>query len=140
MKPICLLLLLSFAGCERETPFSKINLPLKGIDFKIEIAETPSQQSQGLMYRESLGKNEGMLFVFKKDQRLHFWMKNTTIPLSIAYIGSEGIIKEIKTMAPLSEETVSSSVPVRYALELRQGRFRELDLKEGDKILLPEDL
>ena len=75
-----------------------------------------------------------MLFIFEKDQSLHFWMKNTPHPLSIAYIDSNGIIADILDMTPFSEATVSSTRSVRYALEVPQGWFRKNGIKEGDKV------
>lgn len=92
------------------------------------------------MHRSSIGKNEGMLFVFERDQQLSFWMKNTEIPLSIAYISSDGTVREIYELTPHSERAVESNYAVRYALELPRGAFDRVGIGPGDSIPLPEDL
>jgi len=99
---------------------------------KAEIASTPEDRSAGLMYRKSLKDGSGMLFVFEKDQILSFWMKNTLIPLSIAYIASDGRIIDIKDMYPRNETSVTSSRSVRYALEVPQGWFSRAGVQAGD--------
>jgi len=103
---------------------------------RAEIARTPDEQQRGLMFRKSLADGRGMLFVFDREQILSFWMRNTLIPLSIAYIRSDGSILEIKDMIPLDENTVSSSRSVRYALEAPQGWFDRAGVKAGDRLLL----
>lgn len=105
-------------------------------EFRIEIAATAEERERGLMHREELGPDEGMLFVFPDSALRSFWMKNTIIPLSIAYISQEGRILEIHDMEPLSLSPVRSRFPARYALELNQGRFDELGITVGDRIQL----
>lgn len=105
-----------------------------------EIAEGTSETSRGLMAREELGENEGMLFVFDSEQPLNFIMENTLIPLSIAYMDSEGRIVNILDMEPLSEETYSSEEPAQYALEVNQGFFEENGVEVGDEVNIPENL
>ena len=99
-----------------------------------EIAKTNDERSRGLMFRKKLPDGKGMLFVFERDQQLSFWMKNTLIPLSIAFISSDGRIMEIKDMQPLSENTVQSSRSVRYALEAPQGWFSRAGVQAGDRL------
>jgi len=99
---------------------------------KAEIARTEEEHQKGLMYREKLPDGEGMLFVFDKDMVLSFWMKNTYIPLSIAYISSDGIIIDIKDMHPHETNSVRSSRSVRFALEVPQGWFLRAGVQEGD--------
>ena len=99
-----------------------------------ELAKTDEERSKGLMFRKKLPDGEGMLFIFDRDQQLSFWMKNTSIPLSIAYISSEGIIIDIKDMKPHDENPVLSSRMVRYALEVPQGWFTRAGIKQGDKV------
>jgi len=101
---------------------------------KAEIARTHDERQQGLMFRQNLPDGEGMLFIFESDQILSFWMKNTYIPLSIAYISSAGRIIDIKDMFPHDESSVTSSRSVRYALEVPQGWFDKNGVKEGDII------
>lgn len=105
-----------------------------------EIAEGTTETSRGLMAREELGENEGMLFVFDSEQQLNFIMENTLLPLSIAYIDSEGRIVNILDMEPLSESTYPSEEPARYALEVNQGFFEENGVEAGDEVNIPENL
>lgn len=99
-----------------------------------EIAIKEADQMQGLMHRKKVPDGTGMLFVFDKDKIAHFWMKNTPTALSIAYIDYKGEIKDILDMEALSLDTVSSSSYVRYALEVRQGWYKEKGIQVGDKV------
>ena len=99
-----------------------------------EVASAPAARARGLMFRESLPPNHGMLFVFPREEVLGFWMRNTKLPLSIAYADAGGRIVRIADMQPLSEQSVSSLHPARYALEMRQGWFREHGVAEGDRL------
>ena len=101
---------------------------------KAEIARTQEERARGLMYRKELPDGEGMLFVFERDQIASFWMKNTYIPLSIAYIASDGRIVEIRDMYPRDESSVMSSRSVRYALEVPQNWFSRVGIKTGDVV------
>jgi uncharacterized membrane protein (UPF0127 family) len=130
-----------FAGCEnRIKKLPTQNLTIQKADNSsvaliAEIADTTEERSQGLMYRQELAAGEGMLFVFDHDQVIGFWMKNTFIPLSIAFISSDGIILEIRDMKPQSEASVVSSRSVRYALEVPQGWFAAEGIETGDKLI-----
>jgi uncharacterized membrane protein (UPF0127 family) len=97
-----------------------------------EIARTAEQRERGLMGRKTLADGEGMLFVFELDRILAFWMKNTRIPLSIAYIAYDGRILEIHDMEPFNLSPVQSSRSARYALEVPQGWFSRVGVKPGD--------
>lgn len=108
--------------------------------YRIEVARTPEERRKGLMDRKSISGDSGMIFVFNKDRRLSFWMKNTHIPLSIAYISSDGTVKEIYSMAPESLSPVTSEHFVRYALELPAGAFQRSGVKPGDKIIIPDEI
>lgn len=116
------------------------DIVLKGRTIRVELARSPAEQQRGLMFRKEIGKDRGMLFVFPEDQQLSFWMRNTLIPLSIAYISSSGRIEDIFDMEPLSEAPVKTSHWVRYALEVPQGYFRELGAEVGDLVTLPDAL
>ncbi|MDR1836908.1 MAG: DUF192 domain-containing protein [Treponema sp.] len=105
---------------------------------RAEIAQTFEERSQGLMYRTRLPDGEGMLFVFERDEVLSFWMKDTYIPLSIAYIASDGRIIDIKDMYPYDTNSVTSSRSVRYALEVPQGWFFSAGVQTGDVVRLTE--
>ena len=100
----------------------------------VELAINPAQQQRGFMERKLIPEGTGMIFLYKEDTKLRFWMKNTPHPLSIAFIDSSGIIKEIYDMTPYSLETIESTYSVRYALEVPQGMFKRMDIKEGDKL------
>ncbi|MCL2374385.1 MAG: DUF192 domain-containing protein [Treponema sp.] len=127
-----------FASCSAQERFEKRELTIEGrggtVTIIAEIALTPDQHQRGLMHREELGDGEGMLFVFDRDQILSFWMKNTIIPLSIAYIASDGRIVEIFDMEPGNLSPVRSSRSVRYALEVPQNWFDRAGIFPGDRV------
>jgi uncharacterized membrane protein (UPF0127 family) len=99
-----------------------------------EVAATAEQRSTGLMNRFSLRPDHGMLFVFEQPERLAFWMKNTFIPLSIAFIATDGRIVNIEDMTPQTETSHWSRAPALYALEMRKGWFAERGITEGDTV------
>jgi uncharacterized protein len=99
-----------------------------------EIASTETERERGLMFRTSLADGTGMLFVFDKDQQLSFWMKNTKIPLSLAYIASDGTIRQIVDLEPESLAAVQAERSVRYALEVPRGWFDRAGVKVGDAV------
>jgi len=104
------------------------------VEITVEIARTDEERAKGLMYRKNLPDGQGMIFVFDRDQQLSFWMKNTVIPLSIAFIASDGHIVDIKDMQPNDLNSVISSRSVRYALEVPQGWFGRVNVKTGDVV------
>lgn len=108
----------------------------KEIFVKTEIAEKTEERNRGFMFRKNIPDGTGMLFIFEKDQILHFWMKNTPHPLSIAYIDYNGKIRDIFDMTPFSEASISSTVSVRYALEVPQGWFEKEGISKGDMLAL----
>ena len=112
----------------------------KKVEVWVEIADGPFEQMRGLMHRTALGEDRGMLFVYRREQYLSFWMKNTLIPLSIAYIDSKGRITDILDMKPFDdrEPHYVSSESVNYALEVNQGFFDERGVEVGDHTELPE--
>jgi uncharacterized membrane protein (UPF0127 family) len=128
------ILFITHAVCHSEVKRNKEILPISvaGIDLKVELAITPEEHVLGLMYRDKLEDNEGMLFVFPKEEILSFWMKNTSIPLSIAFIKANGRIVQIESMDPYSLDTHVSKEKVKYALEVKEGWFRMHNVKEGD--------
>ena len=107
------------------------------VEVKAEIADDPAKRQKGLMERTALAENAGMLFVFNREQQLSFFMRNTLIPLSIAYIDDGGRIVDIQDMQPLDETPHPSAGPARYALEVNQGFFREHGVEVGDTVELP---
>jgi hypothetical protein len=113
-------------------------MQIAGETFHVEVARTRERQARGLMSHQSLGEREGMLFVYREDRRLSFWMKNTSIPLSIAFINRQGKIIQIEKLKPFDPTTVRSKISVRYALEILQGTFDRLGVREGDTVVFPE--
>lgn len=99
-----------------------------------ELANTEETRRKGLMFRESLDSNSGMLFVFDSAETQCFWMRNTPLPLSIAFLANDGTVINIADMTPHSDDTHCSERPVRYALEMAQGWFATHDIKVGQRI------
>lgn len=126
-------------GCGDGKLDEVISLEVGDDTYRVEVARSPEERRKGLMHRESLGRYEGMLFVFQRDQQLSFWMKDTEIPLSIAFISADGTIRGIRDLEPLSERSVKSERAVRYALELPRGSFERSGADPGDRVRFPED-
>ena len=106
--------------------------------FTVELALTPGQMSQGLMYRRALAPDAGMLFLHPQEQELAMWMANTLIPLDMLFIRADGKIHRIQERAvPLSETTISSGGRVKAVLELAGGSAARLGLKPGDMVVFP---
>ncbi len=99
-----------------------------------ELAVTPRQQMIGMMQRRTMGSNEGMLFVYDAPAGHCFWMRNTLIPLSIAFVDDDGRIVHLADMKPLDETSHCTPLPVRFALEMNQGWFAKRGLKKGDRL------
>ncbi len=100
----------------------------------VEVADTDQKRSMGLMFRKTLDENDGMLFKFKKPDRLSFWMQNTYLPLDIAFLDNDGRIMQISEMYPLSTRMVSSDQKCQFALEVNKGWFSRNGIRVGDKI------
>jgi len=126
---------LLLAGCRPDA--QKVTLQVSGLSLSVEVARTEAQREHGLMGRKDLGPRDGMIFVFDRDEHLAFWMKNTPTPLSIAFVSAEGRILQIEDMQPFSETVIRSRLSARYALEMKQGAFAALGIKEGDVISFP---
>lgn len=106
--------------------------------FTVEIARTPQQQTQGLMFRRRLAPDAGMLFLYGGSRRARMWMKNTYIPLDMIFIGNGGrIVDMAQRTVPLSLETVASNHPVRAVLEVNAGTVARLGLAVGDRVAYP---
>jgi len=112
--------------------FPKIPVYLKDKEIWVEVVRTPEERAQGLMGRKHLGEDEGMLFIFEKEDYHSFWMKNTLIPLSIAFIDREGKILKIADMEPLTLDSHPPPKPILYALEMKKGWFSTNNLQVGD--------
>ncbi|MDR0644024.1 MAG: DUF192 domain-containing protein [Treponema sp.] len=129
-----------FLFCTGQPSFKTITITVRTTGGKAtlvaEVAETMEERQRGLMFRKELADGKGMLFVFERDQILSFWMKNTHIPLSIAFIGGDGRIVEIHDMEPMNLASVRSSRSCRYALEVPQGWFARAKVHIGDTLIL----
>ncbi len=121
----------------------QLSTDLATYDLAAEFAETPAQRERGLMFRTSLPEDAGMLFIFEEDQRSGFWMFNTLIPLSVAYIDVRGEIVDVQDMEPCGNPNprdprscpgYPAAAPYRYALEVNRGYFAERDIGVGDSI------
>ena len=132
----CVLLLatslLTHAAAPQKRPVARLNAGMHLIH--AELADTPESRQQGLMYRKSLDQNAGMLFIFEERAGHCFWMKNTPLPLSIAFLADDGTIVNIADMQPHSEANHCPKAAVRYALEMRQGWFAERGIAAGTRI------
>jgi uncharacterized membrane protein (UPF0127 family) len=123
------------------TKLPTATLVVDGHPVQAEIATTYAARQQGLMHRDALPADTGMLFVYKDETVRRFWMKDTRIPLSIAFANRHGEIVRIEDMAPFDTHSVTSLVPATYALEMTRGWFAEHGVEKGDKITgIPTDL
>jgi hypothetical protein len=102
--------------------------------FTVEVAATPDQQERGLMFRQSLAPDRGMIFPYQPAQEVAFWMKNTLIPLDIVFVGVDGRIARITKAQAMDLTPLPSGAPVTGVLEIRGGRAEELGIREGDKV------
>jgi uncharacterized membrane protein (UPF0127 family) len=118
-------------------PPERVTISSAGQTLTVEVARTEAQRARGLMKRTNLGRRDGMIFVFDRDDHLTFWMKDTPTALSIAFLSAEGRILQIEDMEPFSESIVRSRISARYALELPKGAFAELGIREGDTFTFP---
>ncbi len=130
-------LLLASAAFAQDQP--QLNLPrvkLKaGMNIiDAQVAATPEQRTVGLMHRKTMPQHEGMLFVFDFPSQQCFWMRNTLLPLAIAFIADDGRIVNIDEMKPLTEDPHCSTEPVRYVLEMNKGWFAKKGIKAGAKL------
>jgi uncharacterized protein len=136
-------LFLALAGCAAgkkdvtDSPNPRLataSIKVGGAQLVVELARSEVERERGLMYRTSLRDGQGMLFVFDRDERLAFWMKNTSLPLSLAYIASDGSIRQIVELAPQSLAPVQAERSVRYALEVPSGWFARAGVHVGDSV------
>src|SRR3954469_8561380 len=117
---------------QAKLPVVRINAGIHNI--QAEVAQTPDQREIGLMYRKTMGTSEGMLFAFEEPGKQCFWMKNTLLPLSAAFIADDGTIVNIEDMKPLTLDGHCSAKPVRFVLEMNQGWFAKRGIKAGEKL------
>ena len=136
--------LLLLSGCGRgdrsAEPARRYAIEVGAARASVEVAATPDERAVGLSGRKSLGKDEGMLFVFPAPQKVSFWMKGTHVALSIAFITETGEIAEIQDMEPLTETPHTSAADVLMALEMPSGWFEQNGVAAGDRVVLGKDL
>ena len=140
-----LLLPLSLPMAQAQSPFlnqPQLDLPRATLQagrqqIRVQLAETPQQRQIGLMHRRQMPKHEGMLFVFEQPGVQCFWMKNTLLPLTAAFLDDAGRIVNLADMQPQSEQQHCSAKPVRYVLEMNQGWFRQQGLRAGMRLKHP---
>ncbi|MCB1518733.1 MAG: DUF192 domain-containing protein [Hyphomicrobiaceae bacterium] len=122
------------AGCSADDSLT-IKTAKGQFHFSVEIADTPEQQAQGLMFRQELAPDHGMLFDFHRERETAFWMRNTFIPLDMLFIASDGTIRSIHANArPQDDTAIPSGFPVQFVLEIPGGRAAEIGAVPGDKI------
>lgn len=132
MKLTAVVLLAAFAAVPAAAAdLPKVPLTIGPHKVTAEVAATPEERATGLMNRFSLQPDSGMLFMFERAEPLAFWMKNTFIPLSIAFIAADGKIINIEDMKPQSEDSHWSKGPALYALEMKKGWFAERGIGPG---------
>jgi len=127
-----LFIFLLWTSIAQSQNFLKIPLYINEKEIWVEVAKTPAERAKGLMGRKSLGQEEGMFFIFETEDYHAFWMKDTFIPLSIAFIDKSGRIVEITDMKPLSLDSHSPPKPILYTLEMKRGWFSMNGIKVGD--------
>jgi uncharacterized membrane protein (UPF0127 family) len=120
------------SGPQMDLPRIKITAGMYLID--TQIAQTPEQRATGLMYRQQMPSSEGMLFVFERPSEQCFWMKNTLLPLTAAFVADDGTIVNLEDMKPQTTNSHCSKQPVRYVLEMNQGWFEKKGIKAGAKL------
>lgn len=103
--------------------------------FEVEVADDATERAEGLMFRESLADNAGMLFMYQETRPVDFWMKNTPLSLDIVFVREDGTIARIaESTTPMSQDLIPSGEPVRAVLEVKAGTMRELGVTAGDRI------
>lgn len=128
------ILLTTVAHAQQINKFPVISLTAGVHLIQAEVAATDAERQQGLMFREKMAINEGMLFVFSAPASVCMWMQNTLLPLSVAFLDGTGRIVNIEDMKPQTTDSHCAKKPVRYALEMNQGWFRQKNIKPGNII------
>ena len=129
---LCLAAVASAQDAPQKLAQVRLNAGIHNIN--AELASTPQQREIGLMFRSVMPANDGMLFVFEQPRQQCFWMKNTLIPLSIAFIGDDGSVVNIDDMKPQTLDSHCSARPVRFVLEMNEGWFAKRGIKAGSRL------
>jgi uncharacterized membrane protein (UPF0127 family) len=117
---------------QMDLPRVRLGAGMHQID--VQVAATPDQRATGLMYRKQMPQQEGMLFAFEQPSVQCFWMKNTLVPLTAAFVADDGEVVNLEDMKPLSTDSHCSTKPVRYVLEMNQGWFAKRGIKAGTRL------
>jgi hypothetical protein len=132
MRSVLALAALAAAPALAQPPVAQLNAGMHLI--RAEVVSDPGTRAEGLMYRKSMAQNAGMLFIFDEAAVHCMWMKNTLIPLSVAFIDDRGAIVNIADMEPQTEASHCAAQPVRYALEMNRGWFAARGVKPGSRL------
>ena len=140
VRLLCLCVLASGPAWSRDAP--QLDLPRVKLSagmylIDAQVAATPQSRTVGLMYRREMPASEGMLFVFEQPATQCFWMKNTLLPLTAAFVADDGTIVNLADMKPQTLESHCSARPVRYVLEMHQGWFARRGVKAGHRLVGP---
>jgi uncharacterized protein len=119
-------------GAQLTLPRIKLSAGIYQVD--VQVAQTPNQREIGLMFRTEMPQQEGMLFVFEQPSKLCFWMKNTVLPLTAAFIADDGSIVNLADMKPQTTDSHCATRAVRYVLEMNQGWFSKRGIKAGSRL------
>jgi uncharacterized membrane protein (UPF0127 family) len=123
-------------ACAGKAPhFPTTTLGINDLEIRVEVADSPGERGQGLMFRKKLDADRGMLFVYPTVEPRSFWMKNTSIPLSIAFLDEAGRVVNIEDLRPFDTRSVLSTAPALYALEMNRGWFSTHEVEAGALIL-----
>jgi len=125
---------LAYAQNQPQMNLPRTTLSIGFHQLQVQVASTPEQQATGLMFRTEMPAHEGMLFVFPAPSQQCFWMKNTLLPLTAAFVADDGTIVNLEDMQPQTTQPHCSSKPVRFVLEMNQGWFAKKGLKAGGRL------
>ena len=141
MKRLCVpvLILLLLAGCDSavQSKLPTVKMPIGSKTYTLEVADTFDTRQQGLMERDSMPDDHGMIFIFPDVKERGFWMKHTRFPLEILYIDEVGKVVHWATMKPYDLTNVPSNAPAKYAIELNVGSVQASGVKVGDVLAIP---
>jgi uncharacterized membrane protein (UPF0127 family) len=132
---MALFLVLPAQAQEPQLDLRRVKLTAGMYQIDTQLAMTPQQREVGLMFRKEMPQAEGMLFIFEQPATQCFWMKNTILPLTAAFVADDGRIVNLADMKPQTEDSHCSEAPVRYVLEMNQGWFAKKNLKKGNKLV-----
>lgn len=119
---------------EAQTNLQRVKLSAGMYQIDAQVAQTPRQREIGLMFRKEMPQTEGMVFVFEQPATQCFWMRNTLLPLTAAFVADDGRIVTLADMKPMTDDSHCSKEPVRFVLEMNQGWFARKGIKEGSKL------